>query len=611
MKRGLNKENSLPDPEFGGESSESARAIHYVVQKDTLMTYVSARFAQADPGIVSGSTIERKKMSTKTIYKRIALVAVAALGAGVLSVAPANAATYVNVFTTDPAQVGAFVAADGNTSVQLSGANNFVEVTVNDSGTDGVLTVSGSTLSTSATTGVSVSTDKLQAFQTAASVVYSVPTKTAGTITLKWYRTANGATSADVTGLLTITVNDAANYLVSAAKSTSIIDNATGGYTNATSDDTIAAVGFGVASAKVAQINVDLKNGLGTALGTGVTVAATISGSGLISGASAAARVATRGSVTSTTTFDVFSDGTAGTGTITITVGTTVIATETVTFSGAPTKVVAAQNLQVTNGTAKLGAASFAASGASNGAVTLTVTDANGNPVTNVDGSTYGVVVTSSDKTIISTATDSPVGNGKGAYALTATAASSTVGKSATLTYAIVNVATEAVLATSAPVTFAVGGTTIASVALAFDKATYAPGEKATITLTAKDKDGFAIADGARPIWAAANVKFAGLLSSSSLTTAPFSLDETATGTTLLGGKATATIFMPLTSGPVTVSAATIPGVAGVAGSTITATATVGSSSDLSAITTLINSLIAKINALNKLVAKIQKKVRA
>ena len=92
MKRGLNQENSLPDPEFGGESSESARAIHYVVQKDTLMTYEKGLFAQADPGIVSGSTIERKQMSTKTIYKRIALVAVAALGAGVLSVAPANAA---------------------------------------------------------------------------------------------------------------------------------------------------------------------------------------------------------------------------------------------------------------------------------------------------------------------------------------------------------------------------------------------------------------------------------------------------------------------------------------------------------------------------------------
>jgi trimeric autotransporter adhesin len=91
MKRGLNHKNSLPDPEFGRESSESARAIHYVVQKDTLMTYVSALIAQADLRKLRGSTIERKQMSTKTIYKRIALVAVASLGAGLLSVAPASA----------------------------------------------------------------------------------------------------------------------------------------------------------------------------------------------------------------------------------------------------------------------------------------------------------------------------------------------------------------------------------------------------------------------------------------------------------------------------------------------------------------------------------------
>ena len=56
------------------------------------MTYVSARFAQADLRKLRGSTIERKQMSTKTIYKRIALVAVASLGAGLLSVAPASAA---------------------------------------------------------------------------------------------------------------------------------------------------------------------------------------------------------------------------------------------------------------------------------------------------------------------------------------------------------------------------------------------------------------------------------------------------------------------------------------------------------------------------------------
>jgi hypothetical protein len=72
------------------------------------MTYEKGLFAQADPGIVSGSTIERKKMSTKTIYKRIALVAVAALGAGVLSVAPASAGAQTSV-TVSAASTTVFV----------------------------------------------------------------------------------------------------------------------------------------------------------------------------------------------------------------------------------------------------------------------------------------------------------------------------------------------------------------------------------------------------------------------------------------------------------------------------------------------------------------------
>ena len=75
-----------------GDSDALARAMHHGVQKDTLMTYVSVLFTQAELRNVRRSTTERKKMSTKTTFKRAALVAVAALGLGVLtSVAPANA----------------------------------------------------------------------------------------------------------------------------------------------------------------------------------------------------------------------------------------------------------------------------------------------------------------------------------------------------------------------------------------------------------------------------------------------------------------------------------------------------------------------------------------
>ena len=58
-----------------GDRDVSARATHL----------------KAEIGMVPNSTIERKQMSTKTIFKRIALVAVAALGLGVLSVAPSSA----------------------------------------------------------------------------------------------------------------------------------------------------------------------------------------------------------------------------------------------------------------------------------------------------------------------------------------------------------------------------------------------------------------------------------------------------------------------------------------------------------------------------------------
>ena len=70
----------------GGECGAVARALHHEVKGLSLY--------QADLEKSSGSTNERKQMSTKTTLKRIALVAVSALGFGLMSsVAPASAAT--------------------------------------------------------------------------------------------------------------------------------------------------------------------------------------------------------------------------------------------------------------------------------------------------------------------------------------------------------------------------------------------------------------------------------------------------------------------------------------------------------------------------------------
>ena len=86
----------------GGECDAVARALHHEAQKvaltqdeQTLISDEKAFLSQADLGKAPRSTIERKQMSTKTSIKRIALVAVSALGFGLLSVAPSQAANSV------------------------------------------------------------------------------------------------------------------------------------------------------------------------------------------------------------------------------------------------------------------------------------------------------------------------------------------------------------------------------------------------------------------------------------------------------------------------------------------------------------------------------------
>ena len=73
------------------------------LKKGSLISDEQALLRQADSGKASGSTFnERKHMSTQTSIQRIALVAVSALGFGLLSVLPAKAATasYVTVLRT-------------------------------------------------------------------------------------------------------------------------------------------------------------------------------------------------------------------------------------------------------------------------------------------------------------------------------------------------------------------------------------------------------------------------------------------------------------------------------------------------------------------------------
>ena len=99
----------------GGECGAVARALHHEAQKDALMSYERASLVPAAIKKALIATIERKQMSTKTTLKRIALVAVSALGFGLLSTVPVKAAepavASLSVGANTPARVGLTTSA--------------------------------------------------------------------------------------------------------------------------------------------------------------------------------------------------------------------------------------------------------------------------------------------------------------------------------------------------------------------------------------------------------------------------------------------------------------------------------------------------------------------
>jgi hypothetical protein len=564
-------------------------------------------------------------MSTKTIYKRIALVAVAALGMGVLtSVSPASATnTAVHCEVADGLSNG--TGAD-KTCTGVAGAANTVTLTTLAAGVtaDDRLVVSGAGATFGAVTGAgnAIATNGLSATLADVNGTITVVTPTVGTITVSLFQLLSpGIYSSTAFETVTITVNATAKSGIANASTSAAVVLANGatltsyddyteisGGTNATSavDGRVS----GVASAVIAGIIRDAVPGAVT----GATVSMSVSGPGTISASrdgSTTETLADGGKADSITTAAnglfygrLYSDGTSGVSTITIKVGTTTFATKTVTFYGTATAISATQNLYNVTAGGTLGKAT--AAGAATGAdvantyaATIKVTDALGNPAIGT------VSALSSNTAVIDTAACTASSVTTGTYNCEVHGASgATVGSSATVTWQVL-LADGVAKASAAPLTFKIGGTA-AKATVAPAAAAYAPGSLVTLTVTVTDALGNAAAD------LDTNIFAAGIKSSVALTKDWTLAGAGEVNVAVVNGKASLTFYAPLTAGPVVIdlpveSAFNLS-------STITKLATtvnVSESASMAAITTLINSLIAKINALNKLVIKIQKKVRA
>jgi len=631
----LNKQVSPVIRLSRGERDASARATH-----------LEAAFEK-----YSKTTIERKQMSTTTNFKRIALVAVAALGLGVLTSVPSSAAINADTVTLSAASASQ-TSAETYTATSAVVTVSFLPTAIGDSmsitaalvgtqtgntalpvlqltETTSAIVETGSATAKAAgnsaagdtwtaNTAVSVRAIAANTVTTAKFAVYlqgasyAAPTVTGAysvKITPATVGTASGALQGSTAQTLTITVSTAVAQSTTPSTATSKVFIQSTGSNAVPTTDSVVAVSKATAATPAGYVYFQGLNASGNAVVESIT--AEISGVGTIGqGNQTGASTGRSISVKYTDTVTVWADGNSGTGTITIKGSTSgvVLGTKTVTFYGAMA------SLKGTVNTAIL------AVGANTAAVSVASNDDKPTLMRSLQ-SLEEIYAFSSDTTVatvpstaLSYSVDSATVAVTGVKAGTATI---TFGNKSTLAASTIK---------STPVTVRVGSTAVASVTVAFDKATYVPGEKATITISLKDSTDQLVVPGTYELWAATyGLNFAKGFSAG---TGP-ATSETAVATSATTGLKTYTVYMPVTAGTVTLTGTlaktldatyapvgTLKTAAAIQGTAVTASATVTDSgaaalAAVNALATTVASLRTLITTLTNLVLKIQKKVKA
>jgi hypothetical protein len=541
-------------------------------------------------------------MSTKTTFKRVALVAVAALGLGVLSVAPSQADA-ISVTLTPSATTSAITTSETATitiaAAAVAGATTDsltvrAVVTSSNVATAGTLAFAGTTDSTTTRMTIGTTTASLDSATVAVgqlirgSVKLNLVTPSAaGTYTIYVYSTSGTAgsvkTAADKDFTWTVTVTAPSKIADSSSKSTISAGTSNPG----TADATVVATSSTTGTAAAATIKFVANNATAstvdpinvTVAGPGFLVAGTDTTTSMAR-ANATARYVTTGSG-ATNYVLVYSDGTAGKSTITFTssLSGAVLATESLTFADKKPSTV----------TVTVKKAYIAAGKTTPKVFAVSVKDSAGNLVTDstitgtrTDTTTAGKAIATADLTCGSFDTTdlvyycsatgtSSVAFGAAEYKITATGSDADATAVSVMGSTYYSDIVAASVAISAPATANVG-----------DKVTY--------TLTLTDKNGKPVADstyeGAAANQSAALGQFGGILWNTTTvpaytsTVKPFNAGETVT---TVSGVATVDVYVPAISGTITntwvlagKSGAAVGAIAdAIAGTTITTTTVV------------------------------------
>ena len=642
-----------------GERDASARATHLEAATRKFLV----------------TTNERKYMSTQTNFKRIALVAVAALGMGVLSSVPSQAAFTGALTITTTNGTATVLKSDSTTAATIAvqgyssnaagdsivvtvtagraptGAASFATTSLMLNALDTSLSTGGATVllkdtdtawatagglgldsapagrasPTVASTGAFLIVDPAAAGQPYGKLGVSLDTalaRTAGTYTIDYLvevYDAGGVTATQArAGQVTIVVSDgtvAAAGSVSAAGQTKAVMK--GGATWATSgnstdiDSTLSVVNTPSSSTPSAVIRVTQLTADGSVSRESITVTTNIGNVGNESGTSIGKSITMVGDTDGIQDIGVFADGTSGVATITIKTTSVTFTSKSVTFYS-----TSVDKYEVTVLGSVIG-------GAAANALLVKTYDASGNLIVD-NTSAYAY---SSNLDVIATG-----GTAAAATGTACTYSASSGGQICALTGSANGTAditirnkSTAALSTKASTAVKLTVNTLlpAKVSIAFDKATYAPGEVAYIRVVATDAAGAAVAP---------NAASTNLLSSAGITSslAFGNGSETTTASEVNLRFTTASsngyasnlaiglykVYMPATGGTVTITAkgGSVLPTAGQVTGTATASVTDSGAAALAAVTALattVASLKTLITTLTNLVLKIQKKVKA
>ncbi len=607
---------TLADRDGGFSSATTAAFATTGATGDLAATVSSSGVVGGDSGTVADGAVV---LGTMTIVPDVAgTYVITVLSHGATTATATIYAAGLAYSLGDGAAVTPATSGNG-----IAGPANTVSVkaSTNASNTRALVTVSGAgaTINSNAGTALTAGATSTIVASGGQEVVIVINTPQVGTITVsQFYESGNGTGiyAATASKTVTITVGTAAvNGTISVANSTSIRDTTISAdnqaWTSISADETGAVTAAASASLERAVIKLVLKDTLNNVMPDATGVSVTIAGPGLLAidttqpttAVGRAVSTATLASGTGTAFVSVYSDGTPGVGTITITVGTTVVATETVSFYGTAAKYIATTNI-----------VAGATGTASTEAVTVCAVDSAGIPVPGstiyaFSGDTAVATVETSGSTLtaVGTAgganyTDNAMATAAGCYSFDVTALSQTTKSDVVLTFGDASTIATSTVTTTAKVL--VGAVAATTVALTTDKASYKPGEAVVLTLAFRDSVGRPVAYGPGTATLAA-----ALTSSVSLGTSAIfgTANISKTGSTVQ------TVYAPLTAGPVTISGTTGASgtylVSGAAGGALTATFTVAQNADIAGISTAINALNAKIVALNALIAKIMKRL--